>query len=292
MDSEDDTNVDDTPDTADMHVSAGERLRLAREQKLLTLEHVAAETRIPLRHLETIESGHYEELPARTYAIGFSRSYARAVGLDERMIADQVRDEIGARGPRYSAVGQGMEPGDPAKLPSAGLAWFGGFAALLLIIGIIAFASAYFGAGDGPQSLLSQQTAEKEATAAQAQARPQSAATASDLATTAPADGQVILTAREDVWIRVYERGGDNLFQGTLASGDTYKVPKIAPDPLINTGRPDMLAITIDGREVPMLADKPISLGDAPISAAALLERTPTQPAGQPGGQPDGQPGR
>ena len=289
MDSENANTVDDlvedASDTADLHVSAGERLRLAREEKGLTLDNVAAETRIPVRHLETIEAGHYEELPARTYAIGFSRTYARAVGLDERVIADQVRDEIGAKGPRYSSVGQGMEPGDPAKLPSAGLAWFRGFAALVLIIGIIAFASTYFGAGDGPQSLLVQQEAEEKAATAQAQA----AAAAPPVAAAAvpSADGEVVLTAREDVWVKVYERGGDSLFQGTLASGDTYKVPSIATDPLINTGRPDMLTITIDGQEVAMLADKPVSLGDAPISAAALLARAPASPTQSSGQSPD-----
>ncbi len=283
MDSENDTTVEDTPDTNDVHVSAGERLRLSREAKGLSLDNVAAETRIPVRHLETIESGHYEELPARTYAIGFSRSYARAVGLDERVIADQVRDEMGVRGTRYSAVGQGMEPGDPAKLPSSGLAWFGGFAALVLIIGIIVFAATYFGAGEGPQSLLAQEEAANRA----AGADPQPAATPAPAPATALVDGQVILTAREDVWLRIYEKDGDRLFQGTLTSGETYEVPKIATAPLINTGRPDALDITIDGRGVPKLAEEPVALGDTPISAAALLARgnTAAQPSTQPATQ-------
>ena len=40
--------------------TAGEALRAAREAKGLSLEHVSAETRIPIRHLETIEGDHYE----------------------------------------------------------------------------------------------------------------------------------------------------------------------------------------------------------------------------------------
>ncbi|MGB3470688.1 MAG: RodZ domain-containing protein [Erythrobacter sp.] len=270
MDSEDDAIPEDTPELPGLVVSAGERLRLAREAKRQSLEHISAETRIPVRHLETIESGHFEELPARTYAIGFARTYARAVSLDEMEIADQVRQEMGTGGPRYSAVGQGMEPGDPAKLPTKGLAWFGGFAALVLVIGIITFASTYYGAGDGPASLLAE--AEQEAEGAQEQGD------ASASADTAPADlnpqGQVVFTALEDgIWVRFYEEEGDRLFEAQMESGQTFELPPTAANPLINTGRPDAFTITIDGREVPKLADEPITMGDTPISAAALLAR-------------------
>ena len=72
----------------------GDRLRAAREAKGLELEQVAAETRIPQRHLESIEAGDFASLPSRTYAIGFSRTYARTLDLDEREVLDQVRAYI------------------------------------------------------------------------------------------------------------------------------------------------------------------------------------------------------
>ncbi len=56
--------------------SVGERLRAAREEKGLSLEDIAAQTRIPRRHLESIEAGDWDRLPAPTYTIGFARSYA------------------------------------------------------------------------------------------------------------------------------------------------------------------------------------------------------------------------
>ena len=52
---------------------------------------MAARTRVPLRHLEAIEQGAYEALPSQTYAVGFARAYARAVGLDE--VATAAHDE-------------------------------------------------------------------------------------------------------------------------------------------------------------------------------------------------------
>jgi len=68
--------------------SAGERLRAAREEKGLSLEDIAAQTRIPRRHLESIEQADWDKLPAATYSIGFAKNYAGVVGLDRSEIGD------------------------------------------------------------------------------------------------------------------------------------------------------------------------------------------------------------
>src|SRR3954451_4483551 len=94
--------------------SAGERLRAAREEKGLSLEDVAAQTRIPRRHLEAIEAADWDKLPAPTYTIGFARSYASIVGLDRAEVADQLRAEMG--GSRMSATtAEVFEPADPRR---------------------------------------------------------------------------------------------------------------------------------------------------------------------------------
>ena len=48
--------------------SVGEQLRAAREEKGLSLEDVAAQTRIPQRHLASIETAEWDSLPAPTGA--------------------------------------------------------------------------------------------------------------------------------------------------------------------------------------------------------------------------------
>ncbi|MEM6858314.1 MAG: RodZ domain-containing protein [Pseudomonadota bacterium] len=271
METEQDITPEDGPHESVSPATAGDLLLAAREDRRLSLDHVAAETRIPVRHLETLEVGDYEALPSRTYAIGFARNYARAVGLDETLITDLVRQELGDAGTRYASMGQGMEPGDPAKLPSQGLAWFGGLAALILAFGVVAFASSYFGAGDGPGSLLALGEADG------ASDLPDIVNEATPLPPAPSAGGQVVFTALEDgVWVRFYEEGGDRLFEAQMASGDTFELPSSASEPRINTGRPDAFAITIDGREVPKLSEEPVTMGDTPISAAALLARPRT----------------
>lgn len=54
----------------------------ARKQRGLTINDIATVTRIPVRSLERLESGLFEELPADVFVRGFLRSYARCVGLN------------------------------------------------------------------------------------------------------------------------------------------------------------------------------------------------------------------
>lgn len=258
--------------------TAGDQLRQAREKQRMTLANVAGETRIPIRHLEAIENGDFAALPARTYAIGFSRTYARLVGLEEEEIIALVRDELGEGGHNHTVMSGAMEPGDPAKLPSSGLAWFGAIGALLLVAGLMAFYATYYSAGTGPASLLEgleQAEAEPELEQATAQAE----STGQQIDPT----GAVVFTALEDgVWVRFYDVGGERLFEKQMVRGEQFQIPGDAEEPRINTGRPDAFEITIGGRNVPKLAEEPITLGDAVVSAEALLARAldPTEPSG------------
>lgn len=268
MDSEHDNGADSAnlPPAA----GAGAQLRAAREALRLDLAHIAAETRIPVRHLEAIEEGNFESLPSRAYAIGFSRTYAKAVGLDAAKITDVVRGELADGSMRRVTSASTMEPGDPARLPSSGLAWAGALAALILAVGAFAFYNSYFAAGTQPGSLLT--PAPPETPVAKASPQP----------TTAPVTGgEVILTALEDnIWLRLYEEGGERLLERTLKQGETVLVPSEAVDPRINTGRPDALAITVGGKPVAKLGDTPATVSGAQVSAAALLGRGSAIPAG------------
>ena len=131
----------------------GARLRKAREAMGLTLEQVAAQTRIPLRHLQTIDGGDFSKLPGRTYAVGFSRTYAKTVGLDEEEIVAQVRAELDEQGDERAHRPASFEPGDPARVPSRGLMWLSILAVVLLLAGGFAlFRTMLAPAGELPSS--------------------------------------------------------------------------------------------------------------------------------------------
>ena len=90
---------------------------------------------------------------------------------------------------------------------------------------------------------------------------------------------QVVLTATDDVWLRVYDAAGKTLFEKTLKPGDRYVVPGDANGPMINVGRPDKLQVTVNGSAVPPLGSGKVAIKDVGISAAALAARATTTPA-------------
>src|SRR6476620_243784 len=119
--------------------TVGERLRAARENAKLSLEDVAAQTRIPQRHLASIETAEWDALPAPTYTIGFAKNYAAAVGLDRAEIGNQLREEMG--GQRFaSSSADVFEAADPARTMPKGLV-IGAIVAVILLIALMSWLS-------------------------------------------------------------------------------------------------------------------------------------------------------
>ena len=252
----------------------GAQLSAAREAKGLSLAEVASRTRVPLRHLEAIEANDYAGLPSPTYATGFARAYARAVGADEVAVARDVRAEL-AGVVRPVREYQPYEPTDPARVPSRGLT----LGALGLAIAVLIVAGLWFGT-----NLFRGETASQAVPPTVAAAPPPKPAP------TPAAGGQVLVTATDEVWVRIYDAANKTLHQGTLKAGERFDVPADAADPRINVGRPDKLRITVNGSVVQglNLGDQPIK--DVRVSAAALLARASGQPTPNPSASPTARP--
>ena len=248
--------------------TVGSRLRRAREAAGIGVASLAAQTRISQRQIEAIEAGDYAALPGRTYAVGFSRSLARAVGLDEVEIAKTTRAELSQQqGEEQRRPLQTFEPGDPARVPSARLTWLAlAGVALAVVLGIIYLPSLFSPAGTLPSILPADQP--------------------SGVAVVAPpsapaATGPVVFTALQaGVWVKFTDNVGNQLFQKELALGESYTVPTDKGEVLLRTARPDQLAVTVGGQAVPKLSELQKTVSDVPVSAAALLARgTGTAPA-------------
>jgi cytoskeletal protein RodZ len=229
--------IDEAPAEAEPP-TAGERLRAAREERGLSLEDVAAQTRIPQRHLESIETAEWDKLPAPTYTIGFAKSYASAVGLDRTDIGDQLREEMG--GQRFaSSQTEVIEAADPARTMPKWLVLSAIVAVVLLVI---------------VMSLLNRRSLEQPsevASNAPVAAAPAPAARPQPQpAQAAPAQGPVVLTAIAPAWIQVTDQG-KSLFQGELQPGQTYTVPPTATAPLLKAGKPEALKVTVGSATAP-----------------------------------------
>lgn len=246
--------------------TVGGRLRAAREAQGLSVAEVAARTRVTQRFLEALEDDRLDLLPSPTYASGFARAYARAVGLDQAEIGRGIRGEL-ARGAMPMRQHHVEEIADPSRGPSRGLVIVAaGIALAVLILGVLWLGTGLFrGTQETPET-----GASPTAVARSAPVPPPSPT---------PAAGKVVLTARNEVWMRVYDGANTTLFTGTLQPGQTYEVPTGADRPMLNIGRPDQLAITVDGRALPPLGDGKRAMKDVGISAPALAARFSGAPA-------------
>jgi cytoskeleton protein RodZ len=112
--------------------------------------------------------------------------------------------------------------------------------------------------------------AEPSEEAAPADSAPQGTA-AAPATSPAAASGPVVLGAAEPVWLQVYERGGATLFQGELAAGQSYQVPPGATAPLLRTGKPEALRITVGGRPVPPVGPPARTVSNVSLLGPDLL---------------------
>jgi cytoskeleton protein RodZ len=220
--------------------TVGERLREAREGRGLSLEDVAAQTRIPQRHLTSIETGDWDSLPAPTYTIGFAKNYAAAVGLDRTEIGDQLREEMG--GQRFAATSADVfEPADPRRTMPKPLVIGTVIAALLLIV---------------VMSVLNRRSLDQNEPTTNAATAP---ATTTSTAPSAPAppapvkpSGPVVLMATGPAWIQVTDQGR-TLFQGELQPGQSYTVPATVTAPMLKAGKPEALKVSVGATTVPQI---------------------------------------
>jgi len=245
----------------------GDQLRAAREAQGLSLADISAQTRVAERHLISIEENRFAQLAAPTYAVGFSRAYARAVGLDEAEIAARVRRQLDAQPHARPAPTASFEPGDPARVPPSRIAWAAALSAVVVVGLLLVYWSNFLSPEGALPSLLPdgrQSAAPRVAAARPRAAAPQPAST-----------GPVVLTAKGPrVWVKVTDGAGSQLFQKEMAEGESWTVPPQANAPQLRTARPDQLQITVAGRAIPPLGDKPEVISGVVLTPVALAQRS------------------
>ncbi|HVF37998.1 MAG TPA: RodZ domain-containing protein [Sphingomicrobium sp.] len=241
-------------------VTVGQSLREAREAKGMSIEDIAAQTRIPTRHLSSLEESDWTKLPAATYTIGFAKNYAGAVGLDRTEIGDRLRAEMGGAGP-VTVSTEVYEAADPARSMPKGLV-LGALAMLALVVLALAWLN--------NRSLQS----DEAAPTVSEMAEPGNVAAP----VAAPASqGPVVLTANEAVWIEVKD-GNAILKQGELAAGQSYEVPAGALAPVLTTGKPEALRISIGTADAPAVGPAGQRVSQVSLKAADLLRGPASAP--------------
>ena len=111
----------------------GGELRARRQSLGWELPELAQSLRIRQPYLEAIEGGRIGELPGPTYALGFVRAYATALGLHGEQMASRFRTEAGETQIRPALS-------FPAPVPQRGVP-----AGALMLLGLVILAGAYSG---------------------------------------------------------------------------------------------------------------------------------------------------
>ncbi|QMW23045.1 helix-turn-helix domain-containing protein [Sandaracinobacteroides saxicola] len=257
-------------------VTIGAALRGAREAAGLSLADVADRTKVRPGILSLIEADEHDRLPALTYSLGFVKAFARTVGMDADAAAERYRRESDKTAPVPQL--NDLQPLDQRRLPTARVV----VPATVLVVIVVGLAWAWgmgwFDAATPPPPVVEAPAA--PSTPAVAPATPAgvvSAAGAPAAAGAVPAAPQgdtVILTANEDVWMRVYDRmSGRSVFNGTLGKGQSFTVPPAEAGWLLRAGRAGELTVTVGGVAIPPLGGRAQAVKHVPLDAAALRAR-------------------
>lgn len=115
----------------------GAALRRRREELKLSLDDVAASTRVRKTYLQALEEENLQALPGNAYAIGFLRIYARHIGLPIAPLLNSfsgIEPEEGDEALPVSGSGHSRLP-RKSKRKGRGGRWF-----LLLLLGLLGLA--------------------------------------------------------------------------------------------------------------------------------------------------------
>ena len=159
----------DAPGAEVAPLSAGARLRHARESVGLSIDAVAHQLKLAPRQVQALEADDYAQLPGRTFVRGFMRNYARLLRLDADAVVATL-PEVGHSplldGPALSSTTRvmGELPADQSAKPSSAR-----WAIPLALVAIVVIAAAYeFGRPlvERARALFSERTATAPAAAA------------------------------------------------------------------------------------------------------------------------------
>jgi cytoskeletal protein RodZ len=245
-------------------MDVGTTLRVAREGRKLTLEQLAATTKIPVATLRALEGNAYEKVPSGIFVRGFIRAYAREVGLDPEETIHQFLAETqppssppdavapnGNHGIESDIDGLQIDPNVSGSRPGWGYALI----VAALIVGLISFNRA---------DRAEQQAAESvTAAAAQPAASPDLSGTA------APAEMKAVATtggtlrfeieAQGPCWVKAVV-GGKTVLARLMQAGDRESID-LENDVVLRVGDPGAFTYSINGRP-----GRPLGKANTPVT--------------------------
>ncbi|MEO8502130.1 MAG: RodZ domain-containing protein [Vicinamibacteria bacterium] len=268
--------------------SFGASLRRERELRGVTLQEIAASTKIGVSMLVAIEEDRFDKLPQGLFVRGFVREYARFLALDEQKILTELsfhasqapQAETAPRGP------QGVSSRFATRLVNGGV-----IAGVFAIVAGLILSPGFSSRNAAPPSLPAvdapsvaaptgtpeeTQVASNSATALQGVASPASSVLPQPL--------QLTLTATEDCWIGL-DVGGDRVENRVLKKGESFSIVA-RQNASLAVGNAGGLLVAIDSGPARPLGNRGEVKRNIPLSPEALgalsagAPTVPTKPIG------------
>jgi cytoskeletal protein RodZ len=249
-------------------VSIGQTLAGAREKAGLSVEQVAAATRIRRTLVMGIENDDYSACGGDFYARGHVRTIAQTVGVDPRpLLAEFDAERPEAAPPRASTV---FESETAARPERRGPNWSAAMAVALVLV--LVYGVAQVLSGDDRVSTDGLDGAARPTTGApksdQATPTPSPSATSSAVAQAPRTKVTVAVRAKGTSWVQATTGNGKELYQGLLTD-ETRSFSDRSRIRLV-IGNAGAVSLTVNGTPVG---------SPGPSGQVARLEFTPEDPA-------------
>lgn len=251
--------------------SFGASLRRERELRGVTLQEIAASTKIGVSMLQAIEDDRFDKLPQGLFVRGFVREYARFLALDEQKILTELSfhaSQAPATEPAPESAEHRLSSRFAARLVNGGLI-AGVFGIVTALILSPAFSSrnapapplpAVDAPAPAPNGLaVGTQVASNGAPVLPAPANPSSVL---------PQPLQLTLTATEDCWIGL-DVGGDRVENRVLRKGESFSIVA-RQNASLAVGNAGGLLVAIDSGPARPLGNRGEVKRNIPLSPEAI----------------------
>ena len=267
-------------DSQPAEATFGEELKRQRLLREVSLESIAAATKISVRHLQALERGDFAKLPAPVFTRGFIRAYAAHLGLDpEEMVNAYLSDMTGSPAGKPSVPGAGASRRPSLRAVVLGVVG----AAVAVLIGAAIWRSARRPRSEDarapslPPVALSPHIRQvapttKPADAAEtarpsspppspppssspapAESRPAAPPAAADSESPSPVTAplELAVSTKQDCWSQL-SADGRSVFSGILRSGESRRF-QARSEFRVTAGNAGALRLEINGRALPPL---------------------------------------
>jgi len=270
--------------------SFGSSLRRERELRGVSLQEIAASTKIGVTLLQAIEEDRLEKLPQGLFVRGFVREYARFLALDEQKILTELSfhsSQVQAAERAFDHEDQKVSSRFATRLVNAGL-----IAGVFALVAILILSPSFTSSGSAPAPLPPVNAPSAAAVSAPVSGTQVASNGGSVLPAAAtpgstsviPQPLQLTLTATEDCWIGL-DVGGDRVENRVLKKGESFSIVA-RQNASLAVGNAGGLLVAIDSGPARPLGNRGEVKRNIPLSPEAIgalsagSQNVPTKPIG------------